>query len=77
MPTRDKPMIITAFTYGLLEGELFMNLVGRKFLNSMEMIWKINRFLRKKAKSTEKARMEGKTTILTKRKVGANRWSNN
>ena len=68
MPTRDDPMIIAAFTYGLLEGDLFRKLVGKEFHNAEEMIRKINRFLRQEAESAEKAKMEGKTTGVTNRK---------
>ena len=46
MPTRDDPMIIATFTYGLLEGDLFQKLVGKEFSNAEEMIRKVNRFLR-------------------------------
>ena len=69
-------MIIAAFTYGLLEGDLFRKLVGKEFHNAEEMIRKINRFLRQEAESTEKAKMEGKTTGTTNKKfvpMGAGR----
>ena len=53
-------MIIAAFTYELLEWELFRKMVGREWANAEEMIQKVNRFLRQEAESDEKARMEGK-----------------
>ena len=68
MPTRDDPMIIAAFTYGLLEGELFRKLVGKEFSNAEEMIRKINRFLRQEAESAEKAKMEGRGVGTMNRK---------
>ena len=68
MPTRDDPMIIAAFTYGLLEGDLFRKLVGKEFSNAEEMIRKINRFLRQEAESAEKAKTEGKGVGTMNRK---------
>nr|KAJ0211780.1 hypothetical protein LSAT_V11C400203710 [Lactuca sativa] len=56
-------MIIAAFTYRLLERELFRKLVGQEWANVEEMIQKVNRFLRQEAKSAKKARMEGKTMV--------------
>lgn len=52
MPTRDDFMIIAAFTYMLLEGDLFCKLVGRERVNVEEMIRKVNRFLRKEEENT-------------------------
>ena len=69
MPTRDNPMIIAAFTYVLLEGDLFRKLVGKEFHNAKEMIRKFNRFLRQEAESAEKAKMEGKVIGVTNRKA--------
>ena len=70
MPTRDDPMIIAAFTYGLLEGELFRKLVGKEFYSAEEMIVKINRFLRQEAESAEKAKSEGKRTPVKDKREG-------
>lgn len=60
MPTRDDPMIIAAFTYGLLEGELFRKLVGWEWANVEDMIRKFDWFLRQEDESSEKARTDGK-----------------
>lgn len=46
MLTRYESMIITAFTYDLLEGELLRKLVRSEWTNIEEMIRKVNRFLR-------------------------------
>lgn len=48
MPTRDIPVIIAAFTYGLLEEEFLCKLVGRDWNNTEELLKKFNRFLGKK-----------------------------
>lgn len=54
MTTRDDPMIIAAFIYDLVEGELFKKLVGREWGNIEEMIRKINRFFGQEDGSAEK-----------------------
>ncbi|KAL4580201.1 hypothetical protein LXL04_016385 [Taraxacum kok-saghyz] len=68
MPTRNDPMIIAVFTYGLLEGELFRKLVGKEFYSAEEMIVKVNRFLRQETESAEKAKSEGKKASKQRQK---------
>lgn len=58
MPIRDDLMIMAAFTYGLLKGELFRNLVGQHWNNAEELLRKVNRFLRQEDERAEKIRME-------------------
>ena len=48
-------MIITSFTYGLLEGKLFRKSVGRDWANAEDMITKIHKFLRQEDKGSKKA----------------------
>lgn len=42
MLIRYDPMIISEFTYGHLEGELVRELVGKEWINTEEMICKVN-----------------------------------
>lgn len=44
-------MIIGAFTYTLLKGELLRKLVGREWFNAEELMRKINRFFRQEDES--------------------------
>lgn len=54
MPTMNDTMIIDAFTYVVLDGELFRKLFGRYWVNAEEMIRKVNNFLRQEDESAEK-----------------------
>lgn len=56
MLTRDDPVIIAAFTYGILERDLFRKFVGREWVDEEEIIRKVNHFLRKEAEREENAR---------------------
>lgn len=55
-------MIIVAFTYGLLEGDLFLKLMVQYWINAEEMIRKVNHFLRHEVESAEKTNTERKAT---------------